>query len=111
MGLRERWRSGRPVFVVLAGAAIGIGGNAAWVAWLVLTGAMGSAPLAACVLGIAFSLAAPLPVRAGRRSPARFVLSGLAASLVAILTWPGVVGGGTALVGAVWGILDSLGRA
>jgi hypothetical protein len=109
MRLRERWRSGRPAFVVLAGAAIGIGGNAAWIAWLLLAGTAATVPLAASAIGLAASAAAPFPLRGGRTSP-RFVLSGLAASLVAVLTWPGVVGGGVALAGAVWGILDTLGR-
>src|SRR3990170_1196032 len=59
MGLRERWRAGRPEFVVLAGGAIGFGGNGA----------------------------------------------GLMASIVALLTPPGLVGGAIALAGAVWGLL------
>ncbi|MEK6851155.1 MAG: hypothetical protein AABY30_01310 [Candidatus Thermoplasmatota archaeon] len=109
MGLRERWRSGRPAFVVLAGAAIGLGGNAAWIAWQLLAGTAGPGPLAASAVGIAASVATPFPLHGGRTT-LRFVLSGLAASLVAVLTWPGVVGGGVALAGAVWGILDTLGR-
>jgi len=109
MGLRERWRSGRPAFVVLAGAAIGIGGNAAWITWLLLAGISAAVPLAVSAIGLAASAVTPLPLR-GDRTTRRFVLSGLAASLVAVLTWPGVLGGGVALAGAVWGVLDTLGR-
>lgn len=107
MDLRARWRSGRPEFLLLAGSVIGALGNVAW-ATGVIAGLPSSEwpwPLGLAVAGVVVSLVTPLSVRRRPRTAAKFLAAGVAASAVVVLTPPGVVGGGVALVGAVWGLL------
>ena len=114
MGIRARWQSGRPEFVVLAGSALGVLGNVAWIPWAMAYegGAQWPTSVGLAVAGIALSALAPLPLRSPPpHTGLRFGLAGLAASVVALLTPPGIVGGGVALAGAVWGIIaESPGR-
>ena len=61
--------------------------------------AVTTAALVLCVL-------VPLPLRRAHPHTAiRFGIAGLMASIVALLTPPGLVGGAIALAGAVWGLL------
>jgi len=105
VGLRERWRSGRPEFVVLAGSAIGLVGNVALVVPTLASGG-DTGTLAAIGFAILFCTLTPLALRGARpRSAVRFTLSAMAATAVVLLTPPGIVGGGIALGGALWGFL------
>ncbi|HKZ63590.1 MAG TPA: hypothetical protein VJ400_04015 [Thermoplasmata archaeon] len=108
MRILERWRAGRPEFVVLAGSVVGFGSNVAGLAWVFLSGSevqiLGSAAVTTAALVLC--VLAPLPLRGAHpRTARRFGIAGLAASIIALLTAPGVIGGGIALAGAIWGLL------
>ena len=110
MGLRERWRSGPPELVVLAGSVVGIAGNAVWIAY-VIEYLSDEGALAVAVVGILFCMLGPLALRwRWPRTEIRFGMAGLAASLIVLLTPPGIVGGGIALVGSLWGLLATEAR-
>jgi hypothetical protein len=112
MGLLERWRSDRPEFVLLTGCVLAVGGNAALAAWAafgVPAEARGPTLMAATTGAALSALLAASVLRGAVRTAKRFVLLGGVATAVLLLTWPGVLGGGVALVGAVWGTLRTLG--
>src|SRR3990170_7268754 len=65
MGLRERWRAGRPEFVVLAGSAIGFGGNVAWLGGVLLSRSEVPGPtlFAVTTAALVLCVLVPLPLR------------------------------------------------
>ena len=106
--LRDRWRAGRPEFVVLLGCLVAFAGNCALLVWtlLALPPSAWSVPVGLAATELALSVLTPR-VLAGRgaRTTRRFAGAGILATAIALLTPPGLVGGGIALGGAVIGIL------
>ncbi len=108
--LRERWRVERPETVILAGCVLAFGGNYGLLAWTIWAAPPEewAGPVSGAAIGIALAILTAWTLsRGSKRTARRFGWLGLAASAILLLNWPGVVGGGVALVGAVWGILTS----
>lgn len=107
-GLGGRWRSEKPETVILAGCVLAFAGNTAWILWTVLAAPPEAwrDPVLAASMGLALSIGTPFALsRRKGRTARNFGFIGLLASAIALLTYPGVVGGGVALAGAAWGIL------
>ncbi len=114
MGLRDRWAEGKPEFLILAGAVVGFAGTAAYLLWTILREppAFWVTPAGTSAVGLALCVAIPALLARRRPRTARgFALLALLASLLVLLNYPGVVGGGITLVGAAWGILATHGSS
>lgn len=106
--LRNRWRSGRAEFIVLVGCLVAFTGNCGLLAWTLLSSqpdawslpaALTATELALCVLTLW------VLTRPRARTAKRFAVAGILATAIALLTVPGLVGGGIALAGAMIGIV------
>jgi hypothetical protein len=105
--VRARWRAGPPEFLILAGASVGFLSSAAALALAFATEPVDAwaGPVALLGGGIALSIATGiLLARPGRPTARRFLVLGLVATALAVLSWPGLLGGGIALAGTLWGI-------
>ena len=108
VSLRERWRAGRPEFIVLVGCLAAFAGNYGLLAWTLLSAPPGAWPLPAALTATELALCVLTPwvlARPGPRTAKRFAVAGVLATAIALLTLPGLVGGGVALAGATIGIL------
>ena len=110
--LREWWRAGLPEFVIVVGCILAIAANGAWLAFLAITdpAARSFAIGAVGIAGFALPIV-PLVLlrRWAARTAKRFATIGAVATALALLSLPGLVGGGIALAGAMWGILATYG--
>jgi len=108
LSLLERWRAGPPEFIILAGSSVGFVANAVSLALAVLIQASGTWPASVAVSGSGMGLAilAALVLRRHASSTSRnFVYVGAVATAMAVLSFAGLIGGGLALAGAIWGII------
>ena len=110
VSLHERWRAGRPEFLILTGASVGLVANVAWLTYDFATKALAAWPVASAVFGAgAFLsvLAAIVLTKRGGRTPRNFVFVGAIATALAVLSLAGLIGGGIALAGATWGVIQT----
>ena len=106
--LRERWRAGRPEFIVLVGCLAAFAGNYGLLAWTLLSEPPGAwaLPAGLAITELALCVLPPwVLARPGARTAKRFAVAGVFATALALLTVPGLVGGGIALAGTTLGIL------
>jgi hypothetical protein len=106
--LRERWRAGRSEFLVLVGCLVAFAGNYGLLAWTLLSAPSSAwaGPAALTTAELVLCGVTPWVLsRPGPRTARRFAVTGTLASAIALLTVPGLVGGGIALAGATMGIL------
>ena len=101
-----------PEFFIRLGAVLGFAGNYALIAWtlLVLPSSEWLGPVGVQAAGLALSVLTIVAFAKRRaRNATNFGLIAVLASAVALLSLPGVIGGGVALTGAVWGVVATYG--
>ena len=110
VSLHERWRAGRPEFLILTGASVGLVANVAWLAYEFATKAVAAWPVALAVFGagaLLSVLAAIVLTKRAARTPRNFVFVGVIATALVVLSFAGLIGGGIALAGATWGVIQT----
>lgn len=104
----DRWKAGGPEFVVLAGSLLALIGNAISLTIALTTQADSHGDTSLLVLGVGmgFAVLTPLPLRMRKAHPVRrFAFAGASATALTVVSLAGLVGGGLALGGAMWGIM------
>jgi len=110
LSLRERWRAGKPEVLILIGVWVGFVGNAASLPLALVTHPVALWPAAVAVSGVGVglaSLAAFVLARRAARTARNFVYVGAISTVLAVVSLAGLIGGGIALAGATWGIVQT----
>ena len=110
LNFRERWRAGKPEFLILVGVWIGFVGNVISLPLVLMTqpSSVWQPAVAALIAGVVLSgLAAFVLARRASRTTNSFVFIGAISTALAVVSIAGLIGGGVALAGATWGIVQT----